>query len=206
MKRKSIGLTLIQCGATPRDAEGRLHGRCDLPLSIDGRAEITRDVAELACRRLGIVHHPPDDAAAETALIAARVVGAKTKSVADLADADLGVLDGMTKREFAERFPKRYKQWEEDPLSLSAPEGEDLAEARARVLAACGRLLRRPRGEEVAVVLHAMGLGFLRCWLAERPASDVWAVLQDRPKVERYVLAPEMAGWLSEAARAAVVS
>ncbi len=205
MKRKSIGLTLIQCGATPWDAAGRLHGRCDLPLSIDGRAEITRDVAQLSGRRLPIIHHASDDAAAETAQIAARVTGARTKSIAELADADLGVLDGMTKREFAERFPKRYKQWEGDPLSLSPPDGEDVAEARARVLAACSRLLRRPRGEEVAVVLHPLGLGFLRCWLAERAPSDLWALLEGRPTVERYVLAPEMAGWLAEIARTAAV-
>ncbi len=202
-KRKSIILTIIRCGSTPWDAEGRLRGRSDLPLSIDGRAAVSEDLSVLSGRSLTTVFHPSDDAASETAQIAARIAGAKLKSLDDLADADLGVLDGMTERDFADRFPKRFKQWQEDPLSLSPPEGEDLADARARLFAAIGRLLRRSRSDEVAVVLPPLGLGFLRCWLADRPPSELWAMLRDRRRVEHYRLAPQMVDWLIEAARAA---
>ncbi|MHC4306393.1 MAG: phosphoglycerate mutase family protein, partial [Planctomycetota bacterium] len=45
-------LTLIRCGESTWDAEGRLHGRSDLPLSIAGRASVTSDVTALAGRRL----------------------------------------------------------------------------------------------------------------------------------------------------------
>lgn len=196
-------LSVIRCGETPWDAEGRLHGRSDLPLSIDGRSAVTAELAALTGRKVSTVYHPPDDAAAETAQIAARIVGAKTKSLPGLADADLGVLDGMTQKDFSERFPKRYKQYQEDPLSLSPPEGEDLAEARARLFAACARILRRSRSEEVAIVLHGLGLAFLRCWLADRPPSEAWEMLRDRPGVERYRMVDPMIGWLQAAATAA---
>ena len=164
-------LNVIRCGETTWNAEGRLHGRSDLPLSISGRTSVSADAASIEGGRTSTVYHPPDDAAAETAQIVARRVGAKTKSVDELADPDLGVLEGMSEQAFAERFPKRYKQWQEDPLSLSPPEGEDVAEARARVLKAAARLLRRARNQEVGVVLHPLGLGFLRCWLAELVSS-----------------------------------
>ena len=202
VKRKSIVLTLIRCGETTWDAEGRLHGRSDLPLSIDGRAAVCEDVAKLADRGMSTVYHPPDDAAVETAQIVAGAVGAKTKSMVELAEADLGVLDGMSVQAFAERFPKRYKQWQDDPLSLAPPEGEGLADARARLFGAFDRLLRRSRSNEVGVVLHPLGLGLLRCWLADRPPTDLWEMVRHRPRIERYLLAAEMAQLLAEAARA----
>jgi broad specificity phosphatase PhoE len=201
-KRKTIVLTLIRCGENTWDAEGRLHGRSDLPLSIAGRASVSSDVTVLAGRRLAAVYHPPDDAAAETAQIVARAVGARAKSAADLIEASLGVLEGLSAQVFAERFPKRYKQWQDDPLSLSPPDGEDLADARSRLFAAIGRLARRARSDEVALVLHPLSLGFLRCWLADRPPTDVWTLVRDRPRIERYLVAMDMVGGLVEAGRA----
>jgi broad specificity phosphatase PhoE len=201
-KRKTIVLTLIRCGENTWDAEGRLHGRSDLPLSIAGRASVSSDVTVLAGRRLAAVYHPPDDAAAETAQIVARAVGARAKSAADLIEASLGVLEGLSAQVFAERFPKRYKQWQDDPLSLSPPDGEDLADARSRLFAAIGRLARRARSDEVALVLHPLSPGFLRCWLADRPPTDVWTLVRDRPRIERYLVAMDMVGWLVEAGRA----
>ncbi len=194
-------LNVIRCGETTWNAEGRLHGRSDLPLSISGRTSVSADAASIEGGRTGTVFHPPDDAAAETAQIVARRVGAKTKSVDELADPDLGVLEGMSEQAFAERFPKRYKQWQEDPLSLSPPEGEDVAEARARVLKAAARLLRRARSQEVGVVLHPLGLGFLRCWLADRPPSEVWAMTRVRPRIERYLVSAGMIDRLLESAQ-----
>ncbi len=200
-KHKPILLTLIRCGETTWDAEGRLHGRSDLPLSIDGRTSVTADAKTLSGCRIAMVCHPPNDAATETAQIIAGAVDGKAKVVADLTDPDLGVLEGMSAQEFADRFPKRYKQWQEDPLSLTPPEGEELVEARGRVLAAIGRLARRSRSDGIAVVLHVVALGLLRCWLADRPAADLWSMVRTRPRIERYLLGAELITGLEEAAR-----
>ncbi|MHC5007307.1 MAG: hypothetical protein ACYTGF_08125, partial [Planctomycetota bacterium] len=67
---------------------------------------------------------------------------------------------------------------------------------------ATSRLLRRARSEEVAMVLHPLSLGFLRCWLADRPPTDVWTLVRDRPRIERYLVATKMVNWLVEAAKA----
>ncbi|MCH8153162.1 MAG: histidine phosphatase family protein [Planctomycetes bacterium] len=201
-KRKSIVLSLIQCGETAWDAEGRLHGRTDLPLSTAGRVAVTEDAACLVSPGIATVHHSPDEAATETAQIVAKAVGAKTKSMAELAGVDLGVLDGLTEHDFAERYPKRYRQWQDDPVSLLPPEGEEVADARARMFSAVAKMLRRCRSGEVAVVLHSLGLGLLRCWLADRPPTEAWALVRARPRIERYTLAAEMIDWLEEAAKA----
>ncbi len=201
VKQKTIVLSLIKCGETTWEADGRLQGRSDLPLSPQGRSSVEQDVAMLAGHRMGTIYHPANEAASETAKLVARLVGAKTKPLAELAEADLGLLDGLTEQAFAERFPKRYKQWQEDPLSVSLPEGEVVGEARARLFGALGRLLKRSRGTEVGVVLQSLGLGFLRCWLADRPPTELWTLLKCRPRVERYLLATETISQLAEAAK-----
>ncbi len=201
-KHKPIVLCLIRCGETTWDAEGRLHGRSDLPLSIDGRTSVSADVAGVPAGRMTAVFHPSDDAATETAQIVAQAAEAKAKVVSDLADPDLGVLEGMSAQDFADRFPKRYKQWQEDPLSLTPPEGEQLVDARSRLFAAVSRLARRARADEIGVVLHPVALGLFRCWLADRPAADLWLMVRSRPRIERYLLAGEVVSGLAEAANA----
>lgn len=201
-KRKTITIALIRCGETTWDVEGRLYGRSDLPLSIDGRTAVSDDVATLRGGRIGTVYHPPDDAAIETAQIVAGDAGAKTKALAELADPDLGVLEGLTAKEFADRFSKRYKQWQDDPLTLTPPEGEPLVDARARLFGAISRLARRSRVDEIGIVLHPVGLGLLRCWLADRPAADLWSMVRTRPRIERYLLAADLVSELAELANA----
>jgi len=205
-RRNCILLCLISCGETTWDQDRRLHGSTDLPLSESGRTAVAAAAARVTSTNLGAIHHPPDEAATETARILAEAHRVKTKAVSDLADPDLGLLEGLTEQVFADRYPKRYKQWHDEPFSLSPPEGEDVADARARVLGAVAKLLRRSKGEEVAVALHSLGLGFLRCWLADRPSRDLWTFLQDRPRVERYALTGPMVQWMDDEATAAVPS
>jgi broad specificity phosphatase PhoE len=192
-------LCLIQCGETSWERDDRVHGATDLPMSNGGRAAVQAAASQCAIARLGAIYHPPDEAATETARIFARALGARTRAVEELADPNLGLLEGLTDRVFAERFPRRYKQWKDDPLSLSPPEGEDLAAARLRILATLARLLKRSRSDEVGAVLHPLALGFVRCWLADRPVRELWSVLAGRPPVEQYALTGPMIRWLEDA-------
>lgn len=200
-KRQDILLSLIRCGETTWEAENRLHGVADLPLSAEGRASISAAVVTLPPKCFGVVYHPPAEAAADTAHIVAEAIGAKTKVVNEFAEPDLGLIDGLTETGFAERFPKRHKQWQEDPLSLLPPEGEAFGDARARIFSACAKILRRNRGDRAALVLRPLALGFVRCWLADRPASELWVSLDDRPQIEQYLVAQELIESLELAAR-----
>jgi broad specificity phosphatase PhoE len=184
----SILLCLICAGETSWESDRRLHGSTDLPLAPAGRASITSATEHLQAGRVAMVYHPDTEAAAETARLVALAVGTKHKAMDDLGDPNLGLLEGLSVQAFEERYPKRHRLWEEDPLSVNPPEGEPLAEARARIFAAISRLLKRSRSEEVAVVLGPLGIGLLRCWLADRPASDLWTALKDQPRIERYCL------------------
>lgn len=202
MAAGALVLWLVRAGDSIWQRENRLQGRADIPLSPEGRAATTNELAlhrfaddaaeksmdDPPLDRAAFVHHAPDEGAAETAALVARALGARTKSSKDLAEPDLGLLDGLTLELFEERFPTRFRQWEDEPLSLVPPEGEPIALARERVIAEFARLLRRPRGRSLGLVLHPMALGFVRCALSGHPAEDLWQSLEGRPRIERFVL------------------
>jgi broad specificity phosphatase PhoE len=199
-KRPYITLTLIRCGQTRWEGEGRMLGSADLPLGPAGQATVADYTARWAGTALGTIHHPPDEAARETARAFARAVKVKTKALEELADPDLGLLEGLKESEFADRHAKRYRQWEDDPLALIPPEGEPIAEARARLFTAVSRVLKKLRSGEVSLLLHPIGLGLLRCWLTDRPAAELRSAIADAPPVERYTMATALIDRLREAA------
>ena len=187
----SIVITLIAAGGTAWAEDERILGAADLPLTDEGRAAASSSAARVRTGELAIIHHPPDEAATETAEIIAAAHGLKTKVVDELANPHLGLLEGLTMQAFAERYPKRRKQLDDDPLSLHPPEGEALEVARARVFGAIAKLLRRSKTSEIAIVLHDLAFGLLRAWLADRPAREMSSIAAERPPVERYVLTAE---------------
>lgn len=201
-RRASSIIDLVRCGETTWDAERRILGSADLPLSEPGRVQAMAMAPRLGTAA-GPILHAPDEAARETARLIAEARDVKIRAVTELADPHLGLLEGLTRETFAERFPTRFKQWQDDPMSLSPPEGEDLADARARLLGAVARLARRHRGGELVLVLHELGVGFLRCWLADLPTREMWTVLDQPQRVERYAITAQMLQWLEEAARPA---
>jgi broad specificity phosphatase PhoE len=205
-KRRTIYLRIVQCPDTTWTEQDRIYGATDLPLSEVGRTALAEDIANLQPGKAAVVHHPGDEAAAETAAAFATALKAKVRVVPELSDPNLGILEGMTQREFAERFCKRHKQWHEDPLSVLVPEGEDFITARTRVFDAIVRILRRSRSEEVVIVLHALATGFLKCWLTDRPSTDLWRLLEARPRVERFAIEPEMIDALEQAVGREVAS
>jgi broad specificity phosphatase PhoE len=185
-------LCLIQCGESAWEAENRLHGATDLPLSEAGRTAVSEDARRLRCDHVALVHHPPDEAATDTAHILARQLGVRTRAVAELTEPNLGLLEGLTEDQFEERFPTRHHQWLDDPASFQAPDGDSLAEIANRIRGAVAHILKRSRSPESIVVLHPLSLGMMRCWLADRPLSDLREMLAGRTRIERYALTREM--------------
>ncbi len=202
-KANDIVLTLICTAETTWEADARLRGSADVPLSAAGRAALTTAVANLPWSTVATVHHPPGEASTETAQLVARRDGAKTRAVEELSDPDLGLLGGMSNKEFADRYPRRYKQWQEDPLSVVPPEGESLAEARERIFLTCSRLLSKSREGPPAIVVHPIGFGLLQCWLANQPATNLWSYVPARRILQRYLLPESVVDLLHDAAQGA---
>lgn len=188
----------VRVGETIWEAERRLQGQSDLPLSAAGRAMVMTDARTVARSALSAIHHPDDEAARETArtivaALAAEGTSAKSRVATELADPSLGVFEGMSRSDLAERFPTRARQLEEDPGSLVPPEGESIVDARARIFEAIAIRVRKSRGREIAFLLHPFALALVRCALGARPLPALWSTLEGRRRVERYLVTEDAA-------------
>ncbi len=192
-------LWIIRCGETEWDAEERLRGDEDLPITAAGEAA-TREAVERAASNPFptpvTIHHPLDQAAVTTAKIARGILGGRLRRDDELADPSLGVLAGVTLEELRDRFERRARQWEEDPSTLVPPDGEPFEDARVRLVEAMADLLRRNRSESVGVVLHDLGAGFIRAALSGTPRGNPRRWMEGRGRVETWALPTDAASRL----------
>ena len=188
-------LWLVRSGETAWDEQDRLRGDEDLPLTKAGRAATTEAfgrAAGLPFPRPTVFHHAMDQAATETAEIAITVLGGRCRGDDELADPALGVLAGLSMPELRDRFERRARQWEEDPSDLVPPEGEPIADARARIVRASGRILRK-RPPAVGLVMHDLAAGLLRSALAGLSTGNPRRWMEGRPRVELWALPDDAA-------------
>ncbi|MFN2227842.1 MAG: histidine phosphatase family protein [Anaerolineae bacterium] len=150
-------LLLIRHGESVANAEGRLQGQFDSPLSDEGRAQ-----ARALARRLGreewqvaAVYASDLSRAAETAAILGRELGLPVTLDPRLREYDAGVLNGLTWPEIEARHPELWHELQHSGEWVPIPgeEGNDVfharvAEALAAVQGAHGD------GETVVLVSH----------------------------------------------------
>lgn len=101
-----IEIALIRPGATDYDAQGRIRGTLDLPLSDAGEAEVRRIVAELREPGLETIYASPDQAAWQTASSIAEALGARLKKLEQLRNLDHGLWQGMLVEEVSASNPR----------------------------------------------------------------------------------------------------
>ncbi|MCA1667160.1 MAG: histidine phosphatase family protein [Thermomicrobia bacterium] len=156
---------LVRHGESTYNAEGRIQGQQDAPLSERGRQQAERigerlrtyqfsacyasDLSRAADTARAIMRHHPDLPFAFTTL---------------LREIKFGTFEGRIRPEIAEMYPEEYALWTEarqDYVPPGAESGEDLA-ARA------GRTLHwlRERGHEGTVLVVAHG-AFLNAFLGQ---------------------------------------
>lgn len=185
-------LTVIRSAPTDYELQGRVRGSLDVPACPEGLAEARALATRLAATPLAGIYASPSTCALETARIIAAPHGQQPRRVDLLANLDLGLWQGKLVAELRRQQPRVYRQWQDDPWSVVAPEGETLEEARGRVEKALERIFKRHREGRVAVVVPAP-LDALISWLVSgQPLGDLW--LPD-PQRESAVDLPVAAQW-----------
>lgn len=185
-------LIVIRSVATDYEVQGRVRGSLDVPPCPEGLAEAKALAARLAATPLAGIYASPSTCAAETARIIAAPHGLQPRKVDLLANLDLGLWQGKLMTELRRQQPRVYRQWQDDPWSIVAPEGETLEEARGRVEKALERIFKRHREGRVAVVVPAPLDALVRWLVSGEPLGDLW--LWD-PRQESAVELPVAAQW-----------
>ena len=190
-----MNLYLIQCGQTEWLAAGRMQGRLALPLSEAGLAEVNalaeQLVDQLADQPLEGIFTAPCESCVQTArIIAERAGKPKVHKSKGFEEVDIGLWQGMLAEEVKRRQPRVYRQWQEEPGSVTPPNGENFGQAYDRLVAALNRLASRREEQTVAVVVAPLAAAMLRCHLSGKPVTELWTMARAAAgPVERFAVA-----------------
>ena len=148
-------LVLFRHGRTAWNLEERAQGQLDVPLDETGHAEAAAAAPYLAA--LGAVRLWSSDLrrAAQTAAYVAETTGLDVVHDERLREKDQGARSGLTRDEFAEKYPAEHAAWLAGREEPAVPGNETVAQLTARVVPALRDCLEAlSPGETGIVVLH----------------------------------------------------
>lgn len=171
-------LILVRHGQTATNAEGRLLGRADPPLT------------ELGARQAAAV--------AGSIGAVARVISSPLRRAVDTAgcfgvpvevderwiEIDYGEFENTKLGEVPAEF---WARWREDP-SLSCPGGESLTALSERVRAACEHIAADAAERDVVVVSHVSPIKAAVTWALGGDASMQWRMFLDVAAISRIAI------------------
>jgi alpha-ribazole phosphatase len=152
--------TIVLVRHAPTTWSGRQYcGHADPPLSAAGRRkaeELATELAPILPARVRIVSSPSRRAIATAAAIARRLTDASIEVDDRWLETDVGLAEGLTFDEVAERFPDLAAGLASGSASIDWPGGETAAELERRIDAAWTAIVAASR--PAVVVSHAGSL------------------------------------------------
>ncbi len=174
MSESPSNLILVQPGSTEFDEKGLMVGRLDLPLSRRGEDEAKSIAADLAETDYHLIVCAPQLAAQQTAQLLSRDGDVKVKVDENLSNLDLGLWTGKGIDELKDTQPKLYKLWQEQPESVTPPEGETIESATERVRKALKWIQKKNRlGTVVVISAHPLA-AIVQSEVLDETIAEFW--------------------------------
>ena len=157
-------LILVRHGETEHNAGGFVQGRIDVPLNELGRRQAAALAAALRADPPAAVVASPLERARDTALAIAAPRGLPVTLDPDLAEMDVGALEGLSGPQMRERFPDILAAWAgpQGP-SVQLAGGESLEQVQVRAWRVVERLYEQYAGATVVVATHNFVIGSIVC-------------------------------------------
>lgn len=152
-------LHLIRHGQSTSNAEGRVQGRLDIPLSERGLREAELLAERLASMPIAALYASPLRRAKSTAQAVATRLGLGLQERDFLMERDVGELAGLTGDEISEQYPDwRERRQQANPEDVfPGYEADDVF--HERVVPNMRALIEAHPDEEIAVVTHGGVIG-----------------------------------------------
>ena len=152
-KRKTQ-LLLIRHGETAWNAEHRIQGQLDIPLSPLGMLQSARMAECLASEPIDAVYSSELARAWLTAAPLAARLGIEVIAEPSLRERSFGIFEGLTLDEIATRHPAEFAHWRARDLGWRPEGGESGQQLIDRVLSAATDIVARHAGQTVVLVSH----------------------------------------------------
>lgn len=167
-------IVFVRHGETDWNREKRLQGSTGAPINDAGR-EQAKGLARLLWEvPLQAIYSSELPRALETASYVAGPHGLHVHTDSRLNEIHHGEWEGKFEADLPD--PDRYLRWRQDPSSVDLPGIEPLQSVHDRAVAAMKEILARHHEEQkglVAVVSHQIVLALLKCYVLDRPWSQI---------------------------------
>jgi probable phosphoglycerate mutase len=152
----------IRHGETAWNAEGRVQGQTDVPLSAVGEAQARALVRALSGERFAALYASDLARVRQTAAPAAHALGLAPRLDAALRERHYGKFETLTYAEARERHPQDYARFKAKEPDYDFGSGESLRRFYERSIACVSAIAARHAGETVLVFTHGGVLEMLR--------------------------------------------
>ncbi len=145
---------MIRHGETAWNAEGRVQGQTDVPLSPVGEAQALALVAPLAGERFAALYASDLARGRQTAAPAARALGLEARLDPALRERHYGKFETLTYAEARLLHPEDFARFRAKEPAYDFGSGESLLAFNARALACVAAIAARHAGAQVLVFTH----------------------------------------------------
>jgi probable phosphoglycerate mutase len=147
-------LCLVRHGETAWNAEGRVQGQLDIPLSPTGLAQAKAVAAVLKGDSFDAIYSSDLVRVRQTAQPTADLLKKNVLLDERLRERHYGVFQSITYVEAKERFPEDYARFRAKDLDFDFETGESLRGFDARVLPFFRELVEARKGQNVLIFTH----------------------------------------------------
>ena len=147
-------LCLIRHGETEWNAQGRVQGQLDIPLSPVGLGQARALARALSGEKFSALYSSDLVRVRQTAQPLAERLELEPILDARLRERHYGVFQGMTYADAKEKMPDAYARFRAKELDFSFENGESLSQFNERALACVRELAERHKGESIVVFTH----------------------------------------------------
>ncbi|MBK9603758.1 MAG: alpha-ribazole phosphatase [Anaerolineales bacterium] len=151
-------LFLTRHGQTDWNIAGRYQGQSDTPLNETGLRQAEQIAKRLSSETIHAIYSSDLSRAANTAQSIADFHSLEIKKDSRWRELSFGDWEGMTYQEMSAHSPELFEAWMKDPLTISTPNGETLAQLAERVKAAFDEIKEEHADQTVLVVAHSGSL------------------------------------------------
>lgn len=187
-----VQIVLIRPGATDYDQQRRIQGTLDVPLNVQGSAEVAQMIDRLRDLNMEVVYASDSQPSLQTGEIIAEALDIKLKKLDAMENLNYGLWQGMLIDEVRRKQPKVYRQWQEMPQNLCPPEGEMLSDAEQRVRVGIGKILKRHKEGVVGLVVPEPLATLVRHVLHQGELGDLWKTVGEHGRWEVLDVTPHV--------------
>jgi probable phosphoglycerate mutase len=145
---------LIRHGQSQGNAEGRFGGHTATPLSARGRRQAEATAQALSSEQLSAIYSSDLPRAVETARPLSLLTGLEIQSTEAFRERSVGVMEGLTFEEAAERHPEQYAALIRRDFEHVLLGGESYRQMLDRAARKLDSIIEQHRGGRIAVFSH----------------------------------------------------